>query len=94
LRLASVLPQFHRCLGSPVTRELTHTKGHAMSKTGLFAALLIVSFAPAALAQAPAKPDQSAIRAKKDACRAEAKAKNITEKTQRKAFMTDCTSKK
>jgi hypothetical protein len=65
-----------------------------MFKTGLFAALLIVSFAPAALAQAPAKPDQSAIRAKKDACRAEAKAKNITDKTQRQAYISQCTSKK
>jgi hypothetical protein len=65
-----------------------------MSKTGFFAALLIVSFAPAALAQTPAKPDQAAIRAKKDACQAEAKAKNITEKAPRKAFMAECTSKK
>jgi hypothetical protein len=65
-----------------------------MSRTGLFAALMIASFAPAALAQAPAKPDKAATRAKKDACQAEAKAKNMTDKTQRKAFIDECMARK
>ena len=61
-----------------------------MPKTAILAALLIAAFAPTALAQTAAQPDKAAIRAKKDACQAEAKAKNVVEKSQRKAFITEC----
>ena len=64
-----------------------------MSKTALLAAFLIAAFAPNALAQTAAKPDKAAIRAKKVACEAEAKAKNIVVKAKRKAFVEDCMSK-
>lgn len=64
-----------------------------MSKTALLAAFLIAAFAPTALAQSATQPDKAAIRAKKDACQAEAKAKNLVDKPQRKAFIADCLKK-
>ena len=63
-----------------------------MTKICTLAAFLIVSFVPAALAQAPA-PDKAALRAKKDACQAEAKAKNIADKVQHKSFIESCMKK-
>ncbi|MGD9924342.1 MAG: hypothetical protein AB7V13_23300 [Pseudorhodoplanes sp.] len=64
-----------------------------MSKTALLAAFMIAAFAPSAIAQTATQPDKAAIRAKKDACQAEAKSKNLVEKTQRKAFIADCMKK-
>lgn len=61
-----------------------------MSKTGLLAALFIVASASAGMAQTTPKVDQSALAAKKSACQAEAKAKKISDKAQRKTFMTEC----
>ena len=61
-----------------------------MPKTALLAAFLIAAFVPTAFAQGATQPDKAAIRAKKDACQAEAKAKNVVEKPQRKAFIADC----
>lgn len=61
-----------------------------MPKTALLAAFLIASFTTGALAQSAAQPDKAAMRAKKDACQAEAKAKNLVDKTKRKAFIDDC----
>jgi len=62
-----------------------------MSKTLLLTAFLIAGFAPNAFAQT--KPDKAAITAKKDACQAQAKAKNIVEKPLRRAFIDDCMKK-
>jgi hypothetical protein len=61
-----------------------------MFRTTIAATAAVLFLAGTALAQTP---DQAALKAKKSACQAEAKAKNITEKAQRKAFMAECTKK-
>jgi hypothetical protein len=65
-----------------------------MSKTALLASFLIAgvaptAFAPATFAQTSPKPDKAAMKSKKDACRAEATAKNLV-KADRKTFMDNC----
>jgi len=61
-----------------------------MSKTALLAAFLIAGFGTTAFAQTVVQPDKAALRAKEDSCKAEAKAKNLVDKAQRKAFMANC----
>lgn len=60
-----------------------------MLKT-LLAAVLCIGLTGAAYAQSSSKPAKSA---KKQACQTEMKAKNVTDKVQRKAFMKECESR-
>ena len=61
-----------------------------MFRTTISLTAAVLLLAGAAFAQAP---NQAAIKAKKDACQAEANAKKLTEKAQRKAFMVECIKK-
>lgn len=62
-----------------------------MSKIALLAAFLIAGFSPTAFGEAQTK-SQAASKAKKEACRADADAKNL-KKAARKTFMADCIKK-
>lgn len=62
-----------------------------MSKIALLAAFLIAGFSPTAFGQAQTK-SPAASKAKKEACRADADAKNL-KKAARKTFMADCIKK-
>ena len=61
-----------------------------MFRTTISAIAAVLLLSGAAFAQAP---NQAAVKAKRRACQAEANAKKITDKAERKAFMTECAKK-